>query len=287
MILVIGSRSKIGSALIGELAARGEQVRAFMRSGEGAELPHGVETVRGDLGDPASLDAALAGAQKMFLLCGPNEQEVELNKNAIDAAKRAGVELLVRSSILGAGRAGLHSKSTFVRDHSECDAYLREAGVDHAIVRPNMFMQNIPESTIPSIGPDGAFYGNAGDAKISMVDTRDVAAVAAALLTGSASGNGVVDVTGGEALSYEDVATKLSTRLGRTVTYVPVPDDAVQQALAGMGMAAWMVNSLVELFADYRDSGTGGYAAQVTDAVQELAGRAPRTLDQLLSEGGD
>src|SRR5213082_3215531 len=137
MILVIGSRSKIGSALISDLAARGEQVRALMRSGEGAEVPRGVETVRGDLGDPASLDAALAGIEKMFLLCGPNEQEVELNKNAIDAAKRAGVELLVRGSILG---ADVGSPSTFVRDHGECDAYLREAGVDHAIVRPNMFM---------------------------------------------------------------------------------------------------------------------------------------------------
>jgi uncharacterized protein YbjT (DUF2867 family) len=284
MILVIGGRSKIGSAAIGELRARGERVRALARSGEGAGLPDGVEIVAGDLADPASLDAAMSGVDRVFLLCGPNENEVALNRNAIDAAKRAGVELLVRSSILGSDS---ESASTFVRDHGICDEYLHEAGVEHAIVRPNMFMQNIPESTIPSIGDDGVFYANAGEARISMVDTRDVGAVAGALLAGSSHERGAIDVTGPEALSYHDVATKLSTRLGRPVRYVAVPDEAVAQALSGMGMGAWMVNSLVELFEDYSRSGTDGYAAQVTDSVQRLTGRAPRTLDELIAEGRD
>ena len=284
MVLVIGARSKIGSAVIEELTARGERIRALARSGKSADFPDDVEVVGGDLADPTSLEAAMSDAERVFLLCGPNEDEVALNRNAIDAAKRAKVELIVRSSILGADPA---SPSTFVRDHGLCDAYLRAAGVEHVIVRPNMFMQNIPESTIPSIGPDGAFYANAGEARISMVDTRDVGAVAAALLAGSSKERGEVDVTGPEALSYHDVATKLSTRLARPVAYVPVPDDAVAQALSGMGMGRWMVGSLVELFQDYSRSGVDGYAAQVTDAVQRLTGRPPRTLDELLAEGGD
>ncbi len=285
MILVIGGRSKIGSALIEELAARGDAVRALVRSGENADFPDGVEAVQGDLGDPSSLDQAMAGVDRVFLLCGPNQNEVTLNENAIDAAKRAGVELLVRSSILGAGGRGIHSQCTFVRHHGVCDAYLNESGVPHAIVRPNLFMQNIRESTIPSIGADGTFYANAGDARMSMVDTRDVAAVAAALITGAARDGDAVDVTGPEALSYADVATKLSSTLGRgPIKYVDAPDDAIRQALAGMGMGEWMVNSLVELFQEYKRSGTDGYAAQVTDSVQQLTGRPPRTLDQLLAE---
>jgi uncharacterized protein YbjT (DUF2867 family) len=63
-----------------------------------------------------------------------------------------------------------------VRDHGQCDGYLMESGVPHAIVRPNLFLQNVPENTIPSIDPDGNFCANAGDARLSMVDTRDVAA---------------------------------------------------------------------------------------------------------------
>jgi uncharacterized protein YbjT (DUF2867 family) len=281
MILVIGGRSKIGSALLAELAARGEAVRALARSGESGDFPGGVEVVGGDLADVGSLAAAMAGVDKVFLLCGPREDEVALNRNAIDAAAHAGVGLLVRSSILGADP---DSPSIFIRDHGICDAYLRDSKLEHAIVRPNMFLQNIPESTIPSIGEDGAFYANAGQARISMVDTRDVAAVAAALLTDSGHVAGVIDVTGPEALGYADVAGKLSAALGRPVSYVEVSDDAARQALAGFGMGEWLVTALVELFEDYRRSGEDGYAAKISDAVPRLTARPPRSLDKLLRE---
>jgi uncharacterized protein YbjT (DUF2867 family) len=145
-----------------------------------------------------------------------------------------------------------------------------------------MFMENVPESTIPSIDASGTFYANAGDARISMVHTRDVAAVAAVLLTEPGHEGEVCDVTGPEALSYGDVAERVAA-LGRPVSYVDVPDEAVAQALRGFGLRDWMVTALVELFADYRRSGTDGYAAQVSEAVQRLTGRAPRTLDELLA----
>lgn len=148
-----------------------------------------------------------------------------------------------------------------------------------------MFMQNVHENTIPSIGDDGAFYANAGQARMSMVDTRDVGRVAALLLIDPGHENEEVDVTGPEALSYADVATKLSAGLRRTVTYAEAPDEAVRQALSGFGLGDWMASSLVELFADYRRSGLDGYAALVTDSIQRLTGLPPRTLDQLLAEG--
>lgn len=281
MILVIGGRSKIGSAVIDELVARGQRVRALARRSENAQFSDGVEPVAGDLADPASLVAAMDRVERVFLLCGPREDEVELNKNAVDAAERADVELLVRSSILGADP---DSVSTFARDHGMCDAYLRQSRVDHAIVRPNLFMQNIPETTVPSIGEDGVFYANAGQARISMVDTRDVGAVAAVLLTEPGHVRDEVDVTGPESLSYADVADRLSAVLGRKITYADASDDAVRQALSGAGLGHWMANSLVELFQDYRRAGEHGYTAEVTDSVQRLTGATPRTLDRLLAE---
>ncbi|MBV8952756.1 MAG: SDR family oxidoreductase [Solirubrobacterales bacterium] len=281
MILVIGGRSKIGSALLDELSRRGEAVRALIRSGERGDFPSGVEVVVGDLSDRPSLDDAMVGIEKVFLLCGPREDEVALNRNAIDAAASGRVHLLVRSSILGADP---HSPSTFIRDHGLCDAYLRESNLSHTIVRPNMLMQNVPDSTMPSIGPDGVFYGNAGPGRISMVDTRDVAAVAAVLLTQTVRASELLDVTGPEALTYHDVAERLSTTLGRPVSYVEAPDEAVRRALSGLGIGDWMASGLVELFQDYRRSGEDGYAAQVTDAVLRLTGQPARSLDQLLAE---
>jgi uncharacterized protein YbjT (DUF2867 family) len=282
MILVIGGRSKIGSALIDELVAKGESVRAFMRSSEGTDsLPDGVESATGDLADLDSLRAAVDGAEKMFLLCGTVEEEVQLNRNAIDVAKEAGIGLLVRSSIIGSDP---NSRATIVRDHGACDAYLKESGVPHAIVRPNLFLQNVPQNTIPSIDAEGNFYANAGDARISMVDTRDVAAVATAVLTSPGHEGKAYDVTGPEAISYEEIASKLSAALDRKITYIDAPDDAIRGALLGLGMPEWVVGALVDLYQDYRRSGTDGYAARVTDTVQQLTGRAPRTLDQLLAE---
>jgi uncharacterized protein YbjT (DUF2867 family) len=235
----------------------------------------------GDLADPASLARALTGADKLFLLCGPTPQEVELNCNAIDAAKSAGVELVVRSSILGADPA---SAATFVRDHGACDAYVRASGVPHVIIRPNLFLQNVPQNTVPSVGPDGAFYQNAGNACISMVDTRDVAAVAAAALTGFGSSGDAFNVTGPEALSYQDVAAKMSVALGRTINYVDAPDDTVRGALTGFGLSEWMIGALIDLYQDYRRSGTDGYAAEVTDTVLHATGQPARSLDKLLAE---
>jgi uncharacterized protein YbjT (DUF2867 family) len=282
MILVVGGRSKIGSALIDELTSRGEQVRALVRASESANsFAAAIETVVGDLGDPGSLSRAMEGIDKVFLLCGPTPNEVSLNENAIDAAASAGVELLVRSSILGSDPA---SKATFVSDHGVCDEHLRDSDLQHAIVHPNLFMQNVPETTIPSIDENGNFYANAGDARISMVDTRDVAAVAAVLLTEPGHEGSEHDVTGPEALSYADIASKLSASMGRPVNYVDVPDDAVRAALSGFGLGEWMVESLVNLYDDYRQSGADGYASRVSDSVSKLVGRPARTVDQLLAE---
>jgi uncharacterized protein YbjT (DUF2867 family) len=297
LILVIGGRSKIGAALITELLGRGEQVRALVRVGEAAGglpsdgqpadgqpadgQPAAAEAVTGDLADEGSLVTAMAGAEKVFLLSSPHPDAVGWHRNAIDAARRTQVQLLVRSSILGADR---ETPAEFISAHTTCDRYLEGSGLPYVIVRPNLFLQNVPESTIGSIDESGTFYADAGPARISMVDTRDVAAVAAVALTGPAQAGAHYDVTGPEALSYADVAAKLTSALGRRISYADVPDDAVRQALIGAGLSEWFAGALTGLYQDYRRSGTDGYAAQVSDTVPRLTGRPARSLDDLLAE---
>jgi uncharacterized protein YbjT (DUF2867 family) len=285
MILVIGGRSKIGSALIELLVEKEEPVRALARDGESADaFPAAVDVARGDLANTASLAAAMAGVGKVFLLSTPHPDVVAWHRNAIDAAREAGVGLLVRSSILGADE---NSPAEFVSSHGISDRYLEQSGLEHVILRPNMFMQNVPESTIPSIGADGNFYLDAGGARLSMVDTRDVAGVAAAVLTEPGHAGARYDVTGPEALSYDDVAIKLSRALGRPVNYVNVPDDSVREALIGAGLDEWFAGTLVGLFQEYRRSGPDGYAAEITDTVDRVTGRAARSLGELLEEARD
>ena len=282
MILVIGGRSKIGTALIEELLNRGQQVRALVRAGEPTgSVPGAAEAVTGDLADEGSLVTAMAGVEKVFLLSSPHPDAVSWHRHAIDAARRTQVQLLVRSSILGADR---ESPAEFIGAHTTCDRYLEDSGLPFVIVRPNLFLQNIPESTIPSIDASGTFYADAGEARISMVDTRDVAAVASRALTEPGHAGAHYDVTGPEALSYADVAAKLTSAMGRRISYVAAPDDAVRKALLGAGLTEWFAGALVGLYQDYRRSGTDGYAAQVTETCQRLTGRPARSLDGLLGE---
>ena len=282
MILVIGGRSKIGAALIAELLAQGEQVRVLVRAGESASsLPAAAGAVTGDLADEGSLVTAMEGVERVFLLSSPHSDAVSWHRNAIDAARRTQVQLLVRSSILGADR---ESAAEFIGAHTACDRYLEDSGLPHVIVRPNLFLQNVPESTITSVDASGSFYVNAGEARISMVDTRDVAAVAAVVLTQPGHAGAHYDVTGPQALSYADVAAKLTSVMGRQISYVNAPDDAVRQALLAAGLDGWFANALVGLYQDYRRSGSDGYAAQVTSTVQRLTGRPARSLDNLLGE---
>jgi uncharacterized protein YbjT (DUF2867 family) len=139
MILVIGGRSKIGAALIGELLDRGQRVRALVRPGEPAgTFPAGVEAVTGDLADEGSLVTAMAGIEKVFLLSSPHPDAISWHCHAIDAARRTQVQLLVRSSILGADR---ESPAEFIGAHVTCDRYLEKSGLPYVIVRPNLFMQ--------------------------------------------------------------------------------------------------------------------------------------------------
>ena len=285
MILVIGGRSKIGAALIADLLGRGEQVRALVRAGEAGGStggwPAGVEAATGDLADEGTLVTAMTGVEKVFLLSSPHPDAARWHGNAIDAARRTQVQLLVRSSILGADR---ETPAEFISAHTTCDRYLESSGLPFVIIRPNLFLQNVPESTIPSIDRSGTFYADAGMARLSMVDARDVAAVAAVALTEPGHAGGHYDVTGPEALSYADVAARLSQALGRPISYVDAPDDAVEAALRAAGLSEWFAGALVGLYQDYRRSGPDGYAAQVSGTVLQLTGRPARSLDDLLAE---
>jgi uncharacterized protein YbjT (DUF2867 family) len=281
-ILVIGAHSSIGSALVEELLSRREKTRAFIHPGEedDVSLPE-VDVMVGDLSDPASLVEAMQGVDRMFLLCGGTPDEVKLNSNAIRVAKGMNVRLLVRCSILGANSS---SPATLMRDHGLSDRYLEQSHVPYVILRPNLLLQSVSEITIPSIGADGCFHVNAGSARISMVDARDVAAVAAVTLTDPGHEGRRYDVTGPEALSYAEVARRLTRAIGWPTTYVDASDAAMREQLHEWGMDDWLVATAAELFEEYRSAGAFGYASAVTETVERLTGRAPRTLDDVIAE---
>lgn len=257
MILVIGGRSRTGRELIRLLRASGTPVRALVRTAEPAE--DSVDTVYGDLAKPATLDRAMDGADKVFLLGPAYHDEAAWYRNAIDAAARAGISLLVASSILGADPA---SPARFIRHHGQADLHLQASGVPWTILLPNMYMHNVTSLWPPAIGPDGNYYAPAGDARISMIDARDVAAVAARVLTEGGHAGKAYDLTGPQALTTAECCDLLTAHLGRPIRYIPVDDKTARTAMLGAGLQRWMTDALIELYQDYRRSGQYGYAVR-------------------------
>lgn len=272
MILVTGANGTVGSELVRQLRERGAPVRALVRSPEKGEAlaALGAELAIGDLEDGASVDAALAGCDHAFLLIAIPPNQVEIQDAFVDACARAGIEHLVK---LSAWNASDDADVAFLRWHRATERTLEASGLGWTILRPNNFFQNTLFQA-GSIAADGAFYGCFGDAAVSSVDVRDIAAVAATVLTEPGHMGATLDLTGPEALTQAQMAATLTEVLGREVRYVDVPRQAVVDSMTSIGIPGYLAEDLGTLYASFGD----GRAARVTTTVQDVAGRPARSF---------
>jgi uncharacterized protein YbjT (DUF2867 family) len=277
MILVIGATGTNGREVVRRLAAAGHRVRALVRSpakADGLQLSS-VELVQGDLGDPASLDREFAGIRQVFVVTAVDQRAGEWFRNAFDAAKRAGKPHVVKFSGMGAGTAD----SALLRQHGETDEMLQASGLPYTILRPNSFFQNMLGSA-GTIKDHGAFYLPMRDGRQSLVDVRDIAAVAVKVLTETGHEGKVYEITGPGSLSYADVAATLSRVLGKPVKYVDVPPEAARDSMLKAGMPAWNADAVTELYGAFA-TGQFGYT---TDAVKRITGQPPTSFEQWARE---
>lgn len=277
MILVTGSSGSVGGAVLGELLRLKAPVRGLYRSeADAAKAVAGVETAIADFADAAALDRALKGVEKVFLVCSPIPELVALETNVVDACVRNGVKHVLLNSAYGAGQWN----KSFPSWHFAVEERLKASGLAYTIIRPESFMQNMVTYFAGSIKTDHAFYTAGGDAPLAFIDVRDIAAAAGAVLTQDGHPGKTYTLTGSEAISYGEVAARISKLLGTTVNYVAITPEQSKQAMEGMGMPAWQVQALVDLAAFY----TEGPGAEVTEDVRTVLGRAPILFDQFLND---
>jgi uncharacterized protein YbjT (DUF2867 family) len=212
---------------------------------------------------------------RAFVVAAADERTVEWFRNAFDAAKRAGTPHVVKFSALGAGAVD----TAILRQHAETDELLAASGLPYTVLRPNSFFQNLLWSA-DTIRGHGAFYLPLRDARQSLVDVRDIAAVAEAVLTGPGHEGRAYDITGPESLSYADVAATLTRVLGKPVRYVDVPPEAARESMLKAGMSAWTADALTELYGAFA---TGRFG-DTTDAVERVTGRPPIRFEQWATE---
>ncbi|TGE03792.1 SDR family oxidoreductase [Hymenobacter fodinae] len=280
-ILVTGATGTVSSEVVKALASRGLTVRAGVRSIDKAAglaaLHPTVQLVELDYARPETVQAAFAGITRLFLLTPFTGDQVAICKQLVDAAQQASVQQVVLLS--GAG-ADAQPGTQINHWHRAVEVYLQQSGLSYTVLRPSGFMQNFLTYNGDSIRQEDKFYLAIGDGRVNYIDVRDIAAVAAAVLTApvAAHQGQIYTLTGPTAVSSPEVAAALSAATGRPISYVAVPGEAAAQALAQA--PGWMRNGLLELYRLYKAGG----ADWVTPTVQEITQRPPYTIQQFAQD---
>lgn len=269
--LITGATGDIGSRVVERLLQRGERPRVFVRNREKIRSRFGnrVDVFLGDLGDPRSLNPALAGADTLFLVnIGP--EIPARDQAAADAAKAVGVKHLVKLSSLDVGQ-GLAMGAW----HERGEAAIRASGIPFTFVRPTGFMLNLL-AWAPSIQAEGVMRASTADGKRAFIHSDDIAEIATKALTTRKYDGAFLAITGPEALSFAEAAAKIGAAIGRRLTFQAISDQEAQEQYAAMGAPPAETEAHIALWRAIRE----GRLATVTDTVEQVLGRRPITLDQ-------
>ncbi len=269
-ILVLGARGKLGRAVVDQLRDAGEPTRCATRDpGCCGHDCVGGGCARFDFDRPETFAPALEGVNHVFVTARPLDAAAAHVMIPFFEACRAGtIEHVVLCSAMGVDRnpaAPLH----------QVESYLRGTDLGWTILRPNFFMENFAHGDFrAAIAGEGVIRIAAGDGATSFISVADVAAVAVKALREPGHLGQTYDLTGGEALDHAQVAAVLAGVLGRPVSYQDVPEAALRAGLEQAGLGGSQVGYLLDLYRLVR----AGVCAEVTPAVAQLLGRAPRTF---------
>ena len=277
MILVTGATGTTGRELVGVLRAAGAPVRALVRDAARgrAELGDGVDLAVGDFDDADSLRAALDGVERVYVLTPPHPQQAEWERAVVAAARAADVRHVVKHSLLGAAE---DAPMQAARHHRENERELEASGLPFTILRPNFFHQ-----TFTGMVAGGSMFTAAGEGRVSVVDARDVAAAAAAVLTEDGHEGRMYVLTGPQALTFAEAAAAIADETGSPVQHVDVPAEQLAAGMAQAGVPEWLAQDIAALQTVY----AGGSADTVTDDLRTLTGRDPRPLREFAREHRD
>ncbi|HRE16873.1 MAG TPA: SDR family oxidoreductase [Rhodocyclaceae bacterium] len=274
-ILITGASGTVGSAVVQALEARNIAF-SIMRSHPG-QTGGKHPVVIGDYNQPGTLREAFQGFDVVFLLQPLVPELVEQGKNAIAAAKAAGVKHVIRSSGAGADPA---SPFAIAQVHGAVDQALQDSGLHWTILRPTFYMQNHVTHNLGQL-KGGAYYAAQGDGAIALIDVRDIADSVAAVLADLPAHDGkIYNLTGGEALSNAQQVRAISEASGKAIQYVDIPPAAAEQSMSQYGIPPTVIQWLLSLHAVVK----AGYAAGVSGDVQMLTGHAPRSYADFVRE---
>jgi uncharacterized protein YbjT (DUF2867 family) len=276
-ILVTGGIGRVGSEVVKELQKRDADIRLLVRKEE-APMPAGVETAIGDLIDPVSIEKAMDGVDKLYLLNAVLPDELTQGLIAYDLAKKLKLHHVVYHSVFRVEhfKDVPHFASKFA-----IESALREFDVPFTIIRPNYFIQN--DATLKDALTKTEIYPMPlGQVGISAVDIRDIAEAAAIPLTSDGHFGKTYNLNGPEVLSGPKIASIWSGLLGKQIRYLGDNMDAFEEQMRKTA-PSWSAFDIRMMFEGYLER---GFVAEDGDleTLTKLLGHAPRRYEDFARE---
>jgi uncharacterized protein YbjT (DUF2867 family) len=276
-ILVIGGTGRVGSEVVKELKKRDADVRVLVRKPDDKSQP-GVEVVIGDLLDPVSIDKALEGVDKLYLLNAVTPDELTQGLIAYDLARKRKLSHVVYHSVF---RVEHFKDVPHFASKLAIESAIREFEVPFTIIRPNYFFQN--DASFKDILAKMSVYPNPlGLVGISAVDIRDIAEAAAIALTSDEHFGRTYNVNGPAILSGPKVASIWSRMLGKEIKYAGDNLDTFEEQMRKHS-PSWAAFDIRMMFQGYLER---GFVAEAGDAatLTKLLGHEPRTYEDFAHE---
>jgi uncharacterized protein YbjT (DUF2867 family) len=278
-VLVTGGTGNVGGAVVNELLKRGAEVRVLARKQpEIGKLPAGVEVAIGDLLDPVSVEQAMRGVDKLFLLNAVVADELTQALIAYGIAKRVGLKHVTYLSVFKVDqfRDVPHFASKLAVENA-----LREFGVPYTILRPGYYIQNDVNLKDALTGP-GVYPMPIGTVGIAAADVRDIAEAAAISLTEDGHDGQTYDIVASAMISGPGNAALWSQLLGKEINYTGHNFDQWEQGMRTR-MPSWSAFDLRMMFQGYFDRGFASTETEVA-RLTKLLGRAPRIYEDFAAE---
>ena len=279
-ILVTGASGHLGRRTVLALLDRGVPAADIVATardldtvGDLAGL--GVQVRRADYDDPTSLDAAFDGVDRALLVSSNAiGARVSQHRNVIEAAVRAGVELLAYTSILRADSSGL----ALAAEHVATEDLLKQSGLPVTLLRNGWYLENYTENAGPALAT-GQVIGAAGTGRISAATRQDYAEAAAVVLASGEHAGAVYELAGDEAFTMAEYAAALATATGREIGYADLPAADYAAALTSAGVPA----EYAELLADSDAGVSRGDLEDHSADLARLIGRPTTRLADALA----
>ena len=271
-ILVTGATGTVGSEVVKLLRAQNVSFRAAVRSVRDTNA-NGLDEsacVSFDFLDARTFGPAFDGVTCMFLMRPPALANPKKDMApAIEAARKAGVRKIVFMSLFGAETIPL-------LPHRTIERLIVTSHMDYTFLRPSFFMQNLSGMNAPDILRLNEILVPAGQGRTSFIDVRDIAAVAAKVLTEDGYKNSSLTLTGSQALTYFEIADILTRVLGRPITYT---NPSILRFIVAM-RARGLNNAVIAVMTAIYTVNTLGLAASVTPDVERVLHRQPILFEQ-------